>query len=387
MGRRLFNPGPTNTRESTKRALLTEDMSHRCSAFRDVFTGVRKSLVRLLDGDDEYEAVMFAASGTGANEAVARCLEGDTLVIVTGRYSERLAQILEVCGRRVHRMLVPVFAAVDCDEVAGRLRADPGIRNLAFVHHETTTGLLTPLRDLCALASRMGILTFVDAISSVGAHELSLNSTGPDYLTVTSNKGLEAFPGVSFVVARVALLEQVGPGDSYYFDIGRQLASQRRGEVPFTVPVQVVHALSEALGHLAHETGAGRRRRYALVADLMRRGLRSRGFELIDLPSGQQSNVVIPVRLPAGLDFHRLQSELEMLAIEIYSAEEALRSGYFFVASMGHLAHTDVADFLEALVGACGRQGIELVPGQHGGNGNSLADRVGARTSHGEKLR
>ncbi|KEZ34527.1 MULTISPECIES: hypothetical protein [Frankia] len=60
--------------------------------------------------------------------------------------------------------------------VVAALRRDPAIRLRVLVHHETTTRLLAPLRELCRVAVDDGETTVVNAISSVGAHRLDLSS-------------------------------------------------------------------------------------------------------------------------------------------------------------------------------------------------------------------
>ncbi|MET7685089.1 aminotransferase class V-fold PLP-dependent enzyme [Streptomyces sp. NPDC005423] len=357
MSRVLFNPGPTNTRASTKQALVVDDMSHRAPGFRAVLAQVREAVPRLLGGAREYEAVLFACSGTGAIEAAVNCLHGPVLALVTGYYSERMAQIAERAQLPVQRMRFGTFEGVDPEAVAARLDASPELRSLVFVHHETATGVLTPLAELSRLAAERGVLTLADTISSVGAHPLALDTEGPDVVTVTANKGLEAVPGVSFVVGRRQVLENARPGQSYYFDIARQLHAQRDAEVPFTVPVQVVCALAEALGHYERETPAGRAARYALSAGILRTGLEERGFRLVELPAERRSSVVVPVRLPAGLDYERVRAELDSLGIEIYTPPDAVTAGYFFLAVMGQVGHADIAACLDAFTAACARQG------------------------------
>ncbi|UED88009.1 pyridoxal-phosphate-dependent aminotransferase family protein [Streptomyces profundus] len=369
MSRLLFNPGPTNTRATTKQALVVDDMSHRAPGFRALLAQVRETLPRLLGGEDGFEAVLFACSGTGANEAAVNCLRGPVLALVTGYYSERLAQIAERSGLEVRRMRLGTFEGVDPEAVAAELDAAPDIRSLLFTHHETATGVLTPMAELNRLAARRGVLSMVDAISSVGAHRLALDAEGPDVLTVTANKGLEGVPGVSFVVGRRTVLENARPGHSYYFDLARQLHAQRGAEVPFTVPVQVVHALAEALNHYELETPAGRAARYALTAGIMRDGLVRRGYRLVELPAGQRSDVVIPVRLPAGLDYERVRTELDRLGVEIYTPAEAVAGGYFFLATMGPIGQSDIEHCLDAFTAACERQGVRpdgpLEPARH----------------------
>lgn len=362
MRRILFNPGPTNTRSATRQALITEDMSHRAPEFSAALIEVRSQVVAALGGSARYGAVLFAASGTGANEAVLNAVQGPVLSLVKGRYSERMAQIAERGGHRTHRLTFEPFGPLDLALVAAELRARPEVKTLTFVHHETTTGVLAPYAELCALASEHGVATVVDAISSVGAHYLDLDATGPDWVTVSANKGFEGLPGVSFVVARTELLDAASTDRSLYFDVGAEWRAQNAGQVRFTLPVQVIFALRAALRELDKETPLGRAARYRRLADRMRAGLTRRGFNLVELPEPQRSNVVIPVHLPPRLDFTAVRDRLEELGIEVYSASEVLDAGYFFLATMGALEETEIESFLDTFASVCAQVRAQ-VPG------------------------
>jgi 2-aminoethylphosphonate-pyruvate transaminase len=360
MTRWLFNPGPTNTSASVRQALATDDMSHRSPAFRKALDDVRAGILEVLGAQRRYGSVLLACSGTGANEAVAGMLSGPVLAIVGGRYSERMAELMERRGLQVDRFMVPRFGGIGVAAVRRALEQGH-YRTLTFVHHETTTGVLAPLALLCRAAADTGVTTAVDAISSVGAHRLVLDDAGPDWVTVTANKGLESLPGVSLVVARRELLDAATSGRSMYFDLAAEWRAQSTGNVRFTLPVQLVFALREALHRLRTETPQGRAQRYQKLADLMRSGLLRRGFELVELPDGQRSNVVIPVVLPTGLDFPRVQAELDALGYEVYSARESLDVGYFFLATMGALPEDELHRFLDVFDATCRQAGAPAV--------------------------
>jgi 2-aminoethylphosphonate-pyruvate transaminase len=353
----MFTPSGVNSPPSLDEAARPAGMSHRSPRFAALLDEVRALLLRCLGGDSSYEALLLCSSGTGALEAALGAADGPILVVVNGRYSQNLVSIAQAHGHDVRTLALDPFSAVDPAEVQRALDRDGSIRTLAVVHCETTTGVLAPLAALCRAAASRGVVTVVDAIGSAGAHDVGLGPQGPDWLVLTSGKALEGVPGLSFVVSRRALLD----GGSlsrrgFYLDVARNWAYQRAGQVAHTVPTVLVTALREALRYWESETPQGRRCRYAVTTDALRAGLVQRGFELVPLPRGQRSNVVVPVRLPSGVDFARVQGELVESGMEIYFAADALERGYFFLAAIGRIEPPDLWAFLDALAASCRRR-------------------------------
>jgi 2-aminoethylphosphonate-pyruvate transaminase len=356
MKRLLFTPSGVNVPPLLDEPDAASAMSHRSPHFATVLQDVRRLVVQCLEGTVEHEAIMLASSGSGALEAALGAVDGHVLVILNGRYSGNLASIAAAVGHEVRTVPVKPFGAVHPQSVAAVLDADPAIRTLAFVHCETTTGMLAPLAGLCQVAAARGVATVVDAIGSAGAHDLHLRSQGPDWVALSSGKAVEGLPGLSFVVTRRDLLDsgQIRRR-GFYLDLLRHWERQRAGSVAHTVPVPLVSAVRTALRHWERETPKGRRRRYAATAAALRDGLRAREFQLVPLPPGQQSDVVIPVQVPPGADFARVQAELLCSGLEIYHDEGSLAQGYFFLAALGRLEQADLEAFLNALGIACGR--------------------------------
>lgn len=335
-------------------------MSHRSPRFRTLLDSVRTSTVRCLGGGDDYEAVLFGASGTAAVESIVCAVDGPMLVLETGRYSSRLASIAALHGHEVERWRVDDFAEVDPADLECALDRLPRVRTLAVVHCETTTGHLAPLPDLCRIAARRQVVTVVDAVGSAGAHPVRLGDDGPDWTALSSSKAVEGLPGLSMVVARTALLERPGNGcPAYFLDARRNWLTQRDGSVAHTLSVPLVIELDHALRRWTEETPTGRSARYAAIADALRAALRHHGFDLVPLPEAQRSNVVVPVRLPPGVDFERVQAELVDDDVEVYFAPEAQRRGYFFLSLLGRVDPALIPSCIGLLADRCGlgRQG------------------------------
>ena len=344
----LFNPGPTNVSEDVREALKTRDICHREPEFTEVLPRVLRNLCGALGGADTHSAVMFVSSGTGCNEAICAAIHGKALVLNNGKYAERIFGIMERLGVDATQLSVPPLEPIDLgllDEALGR---EPELTHLYVVHHETTTGVLAPLREIGRLAARHGVLLCVDAVSSLGGHEFDLVEDNIAFCSVSANKCLESFPGVSFVLARTGELEKLeGKSRSYYFDLHAHWKKEREGETPFTPAVQLVFAVDQAIRELVEEGVPARVQRYRNLAARMRTGLTNLGFELQLLPEGLQSNILTAVRLPKGMDYWRVHDKLKERGITIYSDAKTLAGGRFRVATMGALREEDVDWFLE----------------------------------------
>ena len=73
------------------------------------------------------------------------------VVVVTGYFGDRLAQIMERYGATVRRIDVEWGRAVDPARLAAELRRE-GADIVGVVHAETSTGVLNPVRELAAIA-------------------------------------------------------------------------------------------------------------------------------------------------------------------------------------------------------------------------------------------
>jgi hypothetical protein len=79
-----------------------------------------------------------------------------------------------------------------------------------------------------------------------------------------------------------------------------------------------------------------------------------------------RSDVVIPVRLPHGVDFAQVQADLSGRDMEVYFSPEAQARGYFFLAPIGHIDPLAVEVFVDALALSC-RQAAPVGEHQRGG--------------------
>ncbi len=350
MKTRLFNPGPTNVSEDVRDAIKTHDICHREKEFFEVLSRVNKNIIMVLNGEGTHSAVLFVSSGTGCNEAICASIHGKVLVINNGKYSDRICDILEAYKIPVNLLSVPPLEPIDLSLVEKALEEDKDITHIYLIHHETTTGVLAPLRKIGELAKNYGKLLCVDTVSGLGGHEFDLKKDNIAFCAVSANKCLESFPGVSFVLGRTDEIKKLeGKSRSFYFDIYAQWKKEQGGETPFTPAVQLIFALDRALQEFVEEGSERRIERYQGLAKQMRKGLKELGFELILLPDEMQSNILTAIKMPEKMDYWEVHDKLKERGITIYSGKGVLDQRRFRVATLGHISDKDVDWFLQNL--------------------------------------
>ncbi|NMC69850.1 MAG: aminotransferase class V-fold PLP-dependent enzyme [Myxococcales bacterium] len=349
----LMNPGPVSLSPGVRRALVSADLCHRDEDFTRVFESVRRKLRRVFGASIEHDVLVFCGSGTAAVEAgitnfVPR--GGKLLVVRNGAFGERLAEV----ARAFHIPLAEVpFAwgeTVDLARVEQALDADPAITTVAMVHHETSTGLLNPVRQLGALCRSRNLLFVVDAVASLGGEDLDVTRDNIDVCVSSANKCLHGISSVSFLCMSERAWDRIRDDEprGYYLDVRKYRAYARLGQTPFTPAVQGLLALDRALAE-ALELGLGRKRlRYQALNEAIRAGLAEMGIGTFTA-TGSEAHVITIARVPEGIAFHDLYDEMKRRGYLIYECKAALANRYFQVANMGAMTMDDVQGFLAAL--------------------------------------
>ncbi|MFI9121547.1 pyridoxal-phosphate-dependent aminotransferase family protein [Streptomyces bikiniensis] len=349
----LLNPGPVNVHDRVRAALAGPDECHREPETQALLGTVAGKITEVCGADrDSHAAVLLTGSGTAALEAVVSSVVpagGRLLVLDNGHYGERLLRIADVHGIDSVRLEFGWATPLDLDAVDRALAADPGVTHVAVVHHETSTGMLNPLRELGALVDRHGRSLIVDAISSLGAEDLDVVRDRVDWCVGTANKCLEGMPGISFVCAPRERLDALAdvPARTFYFDLSANYRAQvLKGSPQFTPAVQVLRALDAALDLTLAEGVPARTARYAARAAEIRAGLEERGIDLL-LPADQRAGSITNAHLANGMTYDELHDGLKEHGYVIYATQEK-SAGVFRLANMGQLTASDIAGFFRA---------------------------------------
>jgi 2-aminoethylphosphonate-pyruvate transaminase len=262
----LLTPGPLTTTRTVRQAML-RDYSTRDVDYNTLVNEVREKLVRLATRSDEFTSVLMQGSGTFSVEATIGSVvppDGRLLVVDNGAYGKRMLTIADRLGISTVEAAFNETEPASADTVAALLDEHADVTHVAMVHCETTTGMLNPVAEVGERVREHGRIFIVDAMSSFGGIELSMESVAADYLISSANKCVQGVPGFGFVIARRSELENSeGFARSLSLDLFGQWREMENsgGKWRFTSPTHVVRAFAQALEELDAEGGVAARER------------------------------------------------------------------------------------------------------------------------------
>jgi 2-aminoethylphosphonate aminotransferase len=288
--------------------------------------------------------------------------QGKLLVVENGAYGRRMHEIATTYNilNTLYRLEYGDYP--NLAEIESHLKQDPTITHLAVVHHETTTGMLNPVEEICKIAHSFNVEVIVDAISSYAGIPIDLRKWGAGYLVSSSNKCIQGMPGLSFVIFRKDLLPKSPyKRRSFYFDLYQQYHGFNNSrQMPFTPPVQVVYALKQAIDEYFRETEIGRWTRYQSNWEVLYNGLAQLNFKFL-VPLAQQSKILLAVIDPEDprYSFEDMHDYLYRYGFTIYPGKGA-KNDTFRLAIIGDLYKSDIEDFLETLKNYIGLRGLKI---------------------------
>lgn len=353
----LLSPGPANTSERVRGALLRGDLCHREPEADQLLERICQGLVNSLDLAGSHDAILVTGSGTAAMEMamISAVREGRAALIVdNGVYGDRLFRIALAHGIRAYPVKGEWGRPIDPAAVATALARHPDIDAVACVFHETTTGVVNPVTEIGKLVSDTDAVFVVDAISAMFIEEPELPAVRGDLVCGTANKGLHGLPGVAFVLLSrdkgYPRARQV-PVRSVYLNAATYLPARQVG-VPFTPALQVCFALDEAIGEFVENGGY-----WSRVAEYRRRASRLReAFLDLGLPvlvnKPFRSNSVTTLELPPAVNYRSLHDRLKSRGFVIYGCQGPLADSHFRVCNMGELSLTSLENFIQELESA-----------------------------------
>jgi alanine-glyoxylate transaminase/serine-glyoxylate transaminase/serine-pyruvate transaminase len=319
------------------RALSGPVVSHLDPEMLTALDDVRRQLQWLFGAADD--AFSFAVSGTGTSgmeTAVANITRpgAHVLVVVTGYFGDRLAQMFERYGAVVKRVEVEWGRACDPSAVEKALSGE-SIDIVACVHAETSTGVLNPVEQIAALAERHGAMTVVDAVTSLGAMPVNTRAWGIDVCYSCSQKGLGAPPGLAPITFSPRALKSRVPSRSFYFDVALLEDYWVRRRYHHTMSAPLAFALREALAAIEEEGVEARYARHQRHHLALAAGLEALGLSLLP-PAGERLWTLNAVRVPDGVDEAAVRRRLfEDFQMEIGAGLGSLAGRIWRVGLMG----------------------------------------------------
>jgi 2-aminoethylphosphonate-pyruvate transaminase len=248
------------------------------------------------------------------------------------------------------------------------LDENPDVAAVAMCHHETSVGLLNPVREIGALCRERGAMLLVDAVSSLGAEDLDVVRDEIDVCWGSANKCLHGISGVGFLCVHPRVWERIAAVKPrvYYLDLKRyRKYADELAQTPFTPAVATYFALDAACDEYLEDGWQKRQAMYEHRNRRLREGLAKLGLGFFT-NTGRESHTVMTVRLPDYATFGELYEDLKDAGFIIYDCKAPLKGTHFQIANMGDLPDATIDAFLEAfgaaLVRARGRRSKMSTP-------------------------
>jgi len=355
--------------------VMLKDRASGGAAFQADLQFARDYMVSLVGGQGAYTAIPLPGSATYANEAVIAALVppgGKLLIHSNGVYGDRL---IEICGHtgKAHAVIrTPPFTPATAEQFEAAILADPAITHVMVVHCETSTGVLNPLEALADVCRRHSKGLFIDAVASFGAIDIDAKRLGFQAVTVSSNKCMQAAPGIGWsVVQKTALENAKGNCASLALDLWDQNQHMdRTGAFRFTPPTQVLAAFAQACREHAAEGGApARLERYRRNWKRLVDGMRQMGFVTV-VPDAFASPIVATFHNPAdpAFSFEKLFEGMQRRGFIIFPGRLAL-ADTFRIGCMGNVTEADMAEAMAAVAETMQEMGVGGI-----GHGTLAAD-------------
>lgn len=369
--RLLLGPGPSSVHPRVLQAMTVPVIGHLDPDFFQVMNDIG-DMLREVYHTSNVMTMPVSATGTGAMEtACANILEpGDTMVVCrNGYFGIRLGNIAERCGARVYEVDSPWGQPVDPQALDDELSKHSRVKAVGVVHAETSTGVLTPLPEILEVIRRHNALSIVDAVTSLGGHDMRVDEWGIDVCYSGTQKCLGAPPGLAPITLSENAMQVVKtretPVQSFYFNL-QDLESYwgQSRSYHHTAPISMTYALREALRMMMEEGIETRISRHARVAAALRAGLEALGLELLADPD-YRLNPLTTVGIPDGIDDATVRSSLlREYDIEIGGGLGEFRGRAWRIGLMGDSARDrNVLALLSALETILNANGYEVAYG------------------------
>lgn len=356
-------PGPTPIPPSVERAMIQPMIGHRSGDFKQLFGRLLPRLQPIFG--TRQEVLIAAASGTAGLEAAAvnAVKEGEkVLIIVTGAFGERFADICETYKFKVERMNVTWGEAVEPDAVRAHLREHSDTRAVFVTYCETSTAVLNPIKEVAqAVHETSDALVIADGVSCVGGTETEMDAWGIDILITGSQKAMMLPPGLVFIAASERAWKRIEANSQprFYLDLLKYRKSADDNSTPFTPAVSLLYGLEETLNILEEEGLENVYKRHRLMKKMMRAA--GEALHLPLLTSEEAGSPTVTAIRPTAFDAEALRSEVKKtFALTLAGGQKQLKGKIFRIGHMGYCSPADVLQTISMLEIGLERIGVDI---------------------------
>lgn len=347
----VMTPGPTEIPLRVLRAMMRPAVSPGDPDYVKVMDETSELLQILLE--TKGTALFFPGSGRMAIEAaITSILEpGDRMLTVNGGvFGKWLGITVERAGGENVELVVDWRRAVDPDLVREKLSAEKGIKAVAVVHNETSTGVVNPVAEIGRIVKEYGAVYLVDTVSSAGGDTVKTDEWQIDLNCTGCYKCMNCPPGLAIVAVSDHAWEVMAKRKvrrSFSFDLykwlemwipperGGKLIWGYRRHVVEPIP-HITYAMNEALRMIMEEGPAERYIKNALAGKAVRAAVKALGLELYPLEDRYASNTLTAILNTTGIDSGSITGTMwQKFGVSIGGGLEEVAGKVLRIAHMG----------------------------------------------------
>lgn len=355
----LMGPGPSDIAPQVLQALSRPTVGHLDPLFIAMMDELKQLLQYAFQTNNEFTIAVSAPGSAGMEACFVNLVEpGDKVIVCrNGVFGERMRENAVRCGAQVIVIDDEWGKPVSVDKVAATLAAHSDAKILAFVHAETSTGACSDAQSLGQLAKQYGMLTIVDAVTSLGGVPLLVDEWQLDAVYSGSQKCLSCVPGLSPLTFSPAAIDKIHARtiapQSWFLDqslvLGYWSGASKRS-YHHTAPVNSLYALHEALLLLQQEGLENAWERHRRMHNVLKQGLEKLGLNFV-VDEASRLPQLNAVYIPQGVDDVALREHLlKHYNLEIGAGLGALAGKAWRIGLMGYAARPEnIALCLKAL--------------------------------------
>jgi len=352
----IMLPGPTNVPHRVMRAMTKPIINHRGPEFRALHESIAENLKYVFQ--TKSEVFVLTSSSTGGVEcAVSNVISpGDKVIVpVYGLFSQRLGEKIVRHGGKAIELSLEWGDAPTAEQIAQAIKREKGVKAIALVYNETSTGVtVRDLPEIAKIARENDLLLIVDAVSILGGDNTPVDEWGIDLCVTGSQKCLACPPGLAMVSVSDKAWEVIEKTASrpYYFDLISIREFSARKETPFTPALPIYYALDEALKMIREEGLENRFKRHETCAKAFYRALEA--LELTPYANEKvRSNTVIAINAPTEVNVTEVTEIMrKRYQVVIAGGAGKLRRSIFRIGCMGIVSETETLSTVNAFENA-----------------------------------
>ena len=371
--RRLMGPGPSDVHPRVLGAMARPTIGHLDPEFSRMMEEVKEMLRYAFKTKNALTIPVSGPGSVGMETCFVNLVEaGDTVIVCqNGAFGGRMKENVERCGGTAIMVMDDWGKPVDVEKVQEALKANPGVKAVAFVHAETSTGVQSDAAAICALAQEHGALSIVDAVTSLGGTPVLTDEWGADAVYSGSQKCLSCMPGISPLTisekAAGVVRSRNHKVQSWFMDLNLVMgywSGEGARVYHHTAPINPLYAIHESLVMLEEEGLEQAWARHAVMHNALRDGVEAMGLSLI-VDKEYRLPQLNTVSIPEGVDEAAVRGTLlSRYNLEIGAGLGDLAGKVWRVGLMGQSATGEhVTLFLSAMEDVLAEQGAAINTG------------------------